>query len=236
MKNQDLPKPHRPTHIPPCAETCLKALVASGLSDKISLGGAFGLLHYLDYRPTHDVDAWWDGSATTQDKDRVITVVETALSPDGQVQRRTWGDVVSIELVQDGQRVFSFQIAQRSAQLEPSISATWIDVALDSFPDVVASKMVALIERGAPRDFRDIFALCDAGLTTPEECWQVWQQRQQLAGSDADSRRARLAIETHLTRIALYRPLDEIPEPSQKEEARRVRAWFREEFLGALVD
>jgi hypothetical protein len=109
-------------------------------------------------------------------------------------------------------------------------------VALDSFPDVVASKMVALIERGAPRDFRDVFALCDAGLTTPEECWQVWQQRQQLADSDADSHRARLAIETHLTRIALHKPLDEISEPSQKEEVRRVRVWFREEFLDALVD
>jgi len=164
MENQDLFKPRRPTHIPPYAETCLKALVASGLSDRISLGGAFGLLHYLDYRPTHDVDAWWDGSATTQDKDRVITVIETALSPHGQVQRRIWGDVVSIELVQASQRVFSFQIAQRSAQLEPSISATWIDVALDSFPDVVASKMVALVERGAPRDFLFVCSVCHADL------------------------------------------------------------------------
>jgi hypothetical protein len=236
MENSDLLKPRRPTNIPSYAETCLRALVANGLNDKISLGGAFGLLHYLDYRPTHDVDAWWDASATTQDKERVIQVIGAALSPRGRVQRRTWGDVVSIELVQADQTVFSFQIAFRSVQLQPSVSATWIDVALDSFPDVVASKMVALVERGAPRDFRDIHALCDADLTTPKQCWTLWRQRQRLAGSDTDSHRARLAIETHLIRITLHRPLDEISDPDQRAEAEQVRTWFREDFLDALVD
>jgi hypothetical protein len=100
----------------------------------------------------------------------------------------------------------------------------------------MASKMVALVERGAPRDFRDIYALCHSGLTTPKRCWQVWRQRQQLAGSDTDFHRARLAIETHLTRIALHRPLDEIPDADQRAEAERVRTWFGEEFLDALVD
>jgi hypothetical protein len=51
-------QPHRPTHLPDYAEVCLQALAHQGLGSKISLGGAFGLLHYLDYRPTHDVDAW----------------------------------------------------------------------------------------------------------------------------------------------------------------------------------
>ena len=110
------------------------------------------------------------------------------------------------------------------------------DVALDSFPDLVAGKMVALVERGAPRDLRDIYALCHAGLTTPQKCWQVWRQRQQLAGSDTDTHRARLAIETHLARIAAHRPLDEILDPSQRGEAEQVRTWFSQEFVNALVD
>ncbi len=138
--------------------------------------------------------------------------------------------------MQANKAVFSFQIAQRSAQLHPSVSATWIDVALDSFPDLVAGKMVALIEWGAPRDFRDIHALYQAGLTTPQQCWQVWRQRQQLAGSDTDVHRARLAIETHLTRIALHRPLSEISEPEHRAEAEQLRTWFRGEFLDALMD
>ncbi len=57
-------RPQRPTHLPEYAEACLQALVESGLSHAISLGGAFGLLHYYDYRPTHDVDAWWTDLAT----------------------------------------------------------------------------------------------------------------------------------------------------------------------------
>jgi hypothetical protein len=229
-------QPHRPSHIPDYAELSLQALVTHGLSDRISLGGAFGLLHYLDYRPTHDVDAWWDPSTTTEEKEQVIRAIERALNPYGEVRRRHWGDVVSIELVRGAATIFSFQIAWRSVQLGPSVSATWIDVPLDSFPDLVASKMVALVERGAPRDFRDIYALCQSGLATPEGCWQLWRQRQRLADSDADPHRARLAIETHLTRLALHRPLDEIPDPGQRTEAKELRTWFREVFLHALVD
>jgi hypothetical protein len=96
--------------------------------------------------------------------------------------------------------------------------------------------MVALVERGAPRDFRDIHALCYSALTTPKQCWQLWRKRQRLAGSDTDSHRARLAIQTHLARIALHRPLDEIPDPEQRAEAEELRSWFQEEFLDALMD
>jgi hypothetical protein len=130
---------------------------------------------------------------------------------------------------------FSFRIARRSAQLEPPAPAPWTDVLLDGFPDLLASKVVALVERGAPRDFRDIYALCHAGLTTPEECWSLWRRRQQLAGSDTDSARARLAVETHLARIAQHRPLREIADPTKRAEAERVRRWFVREFVDALT-
>ena len=129
---------------------------------------------------------------------------------------------------------FSFQIANRSVKLEPSKPAPWTDVLLDSFSDLVASKMVALVERGAPRDFRDIYALCRADLITPAECWDLWHQRQQSAGSDTESSRARLAVETHLARIASHRPLEQLADPQQRTEAEQVRSWFREEFLDAL--
>lgn len=236
MENRHSVQPSRPTNIPPYAEACLQALVSNQLNDRISLGGAFGLLHYLDYRSTHDVDAWWNTSTTTQDKEQVIKIIETALSQYGQVQQRTWGDVVSIELMQANKTVFSFQIAQRSAQLQPSVSADWIDVSLDSFPDLVASKMVALVERGAPRDFRDIYALCQSNLINPKQCWQLWQERQKLTDSDTETKRVRLALETHLTRIALHRPLDKITEPARKTEIEQIRNWFRKEFLDALLD
>jgi hypothetical protein len=194
-----------------------------------------GLLHYLDYRPTHDVDAWWDPSATSEDRQRVIHTLEATLRSWGQVKTRAWGDVVSVELVREGKTSFSFQIAQRSAQLEPSGLLPWAKMGLDSFSDLVASKMVALVERGAPRDFRDIYKVCQTGLATPRQCWELWRRRQRLAGSDSDSSRARLAVETHLARIAQHRRLEQIADPQQLAEAERVRNWFGSEFLNELA-
>lgn len=172
MSRQSSWQPHRPKHLSAYAEICLKALANHGLGARISVGGAIGLLHYLDCRPTHDVGAWWIPSATEEERQEVISTVREALEVFGRVEERSWGDVVSIELVQEGSRVFGFQVAQRSAELRPPVSAPWTDVLLDSFPDLVASKMLALVERGAPRDFRDIYALCEAGLTEPAQAWQ----------------------------------------------------------------
>lgn len=226
--------PERPVHFPEYGAICLEALARAGLGTRISLGGASGLLHYLDYRPTYDVDAWWAPGISPDDRDQVIAVVRAALQPFGEVRTRAWGDVVSMELLQGGQAVFTFQIASRTAQLEPSRPAPWVDVLLDSLPDLIASKMVALVERGAPRDFRDIYTLCQAGLTTPEECWSLWRRRQEAAHSDTDFQRARLAVETHLSRIAQHRPLETIPDPQRRAEAARLRQWFHTEFLDAL--
>ena len=226
----DAKTPKLPAHLSEYARICLRALVDAGLGEKISLGGALGLLHYLDYRPTHDVDAWWV-DITDQDRQEVVGTIEAALQPFGAVQTRTWGDVVSIELQDDTGKAFSFQIARRSAQLEPSRFMPEFEVLLDSFSDLVASKMVALVERGAPRDFRDIHAICQAGLITPKECWRLWRERQQLAGSDADHQRARLAVETHLERIARHRPVDDIADLENRREAESLRTWFRSVFL-----
>ena len=230
------PQPQRPKELPDYSEVCLQALVDSGLARHISLGGALGLLHYLDYRSTHDVDAWWAESVSTQERRLVTETVVLALLPYGQVKTRTWGDVVSVELEQADRKIFSFQIAHRTAQLEPSSTAPWIDVPLDSFADLVASKMVALVERGAPRDFRDIYALCTAGLITAEGCWAHWWQRQTAAGSDTDLGRARLAITTHLTRIIQHRRLEQIVDPVAQQQAALVRTWFMETFLSGADD
>jgi hypothetical protein len=227
--------PTRPTHLTNYAELCLLALAGEKLGHHISLGGALGLLHYLDYRPTSDVDAWWQLDATSQERQRVAEAIEHVLATYGDVRKRAWGDVVSIELVQGSQKIFSFQIAQRTAQLTASTPAPWTDVLLDSLSDLLASKMVALVERGAPRDFRDIHAVCHAALVTPLQCWQLWQQRQELARGDTNPVRACLAIETHLARIERQRPLTKIEDLAQRAQAEQLRRWFREEFLHAAM-
>ena len=224
-------QPQQPANISPYARACLAALVESNLAIRISLGGALGLFHYLDYRPTHDVDAWWSEYVTEEQKAVVVKTLENTLSGFGNVRVRSWGDVVSVELLQDGKTVFSFQIASRTMRLENSVSAGWIDVPLDSLADLVASKMTALVERGAPRDFLDIFMLCKSGLLGIDDCWTLWRRRQTLAGSDADVSRAHLAIETHLERIALSRPLEQITDLQQRDQARQLRAWFLDDFM-----
>jgi len=228
--------PTRPSRIPDYADECLQALAAQNLGHRISLGGAFGLLHYLDYRSTYDVDAWWNLETTSAERQQIVAVLKDVLQAHGEVRIRAWGEVVSVELVTGSRKRFSFQIAERTAQLEPSQSAAWTDVLLDSFTDLVASKMVALVERGAPRDFRDIHAVCEAGLVTPKDCWTLWQKRQVMAGSDVNYQRAQLAIATHLSRIEQQRPLAKIQDLTQRSHAETVRLWYKEEFINAVLD
>jgi hypothetical protein len=227
-------EPKRPINIPAYSDICLRALNEQNLGSKISLGGAFGLMHYFEYRPTYDVDAWWDSAATGEDQRRVISLLENTLRAYGEIYTRSWGDVVSVELKSGAKKVFTFQIAHRSAQLEPSVPSPWYDIPLDSLKDLVANKMVALVERGAPRDFLDIYHLCQEGLYTPEQCWLLWRQRQQLANSDTSASRAKMALQTHLARIEQHRPLFSIADPEAKESAQRVRSWFKTEFIDAL--
>lgn len=231
-----LPRP--PQHIPPLAQECLNALAAAGLGRTVSLGGAFGLAHYYEYRTTHDLDAWWTSEATHEARTRVITLIEGALAPFGQTRTRAWGDVVSVELRQGGRATFSFQIAARSALLRDEVAGIWQgDVRVDSFDDLLArlaSKMAALVNRGAPRDFLDVYTLCSAGQTSIAACWRLWQERQQLSGEDDDLERAKLAVRANLARIEAARPLGVQPDGATDERSAAVRAWFEQEFLDGL--
>lgn len=224
-------EPQRPTHLSHFAQKSLEALEDAGLAGCISVGGGLGLLHYLDYRTTHDVDAWWSPATTEETMREVVTCVKETLEEDGEVDINRWGEVTSIELKKEDETVFSFQLARRSAQLAESVRADWVNVPVDSLDDILASKMVALVERGAPRDFRDIYTACTGGLVTAEKCWKLWEERQKRSGSDTDVQRARLAVETHLERIALQRPLDDIEDDDARAEAATTREWFREVFL-----
>ena len=102
---------------------------------------------------------------------------------------------------------------------------------MDSFEDLVSTKMNALVQRGAPRDFLDIYTICQADLVSIAECWMLWHKRQELIGNEHDDDKAHLAIETHLKRIELQRPLEQIEDDEQREYAKKVREWFVNSFL-----
>ncbi len=71
---------------------------------------------------------------------------------------------------------------------------------------------------------------------TPGQCWALWRRRQALAGSDTDAVRARLALQIHLERIALHRPLSQIEDPDERAEAEHLRLWSSEEFVDVRLD
>ena len=110
------PTPRQPRNLPEYALKCLETLVDAGLANRIILGGGVGLLHYLDFRPTVDLGAWWVKDSTEEDQNRILEIIERTLNQFGQVKKRAWGDVVSLELLQEGHKNFSFQIDNRSAQ------------------------------------------------------------------------------------------------------------------------
>lgn len=224
-------QPKRPSRISEYAQACLEVLSTSDLAKHLSLGGAFGLAHYLEYRTTHDIDAWWVEPITQEQQQRVIQLVETSLRSFGEVRIRSWGDVTSVELAQEKRTVFSFQIARRSAELRPPLSGLWGNIQIDALDDLIASKMNALIERGAPRDFLDIYTLCQQNLCDVARCWQLWTDRQHLSGDDANRQRAMLAVQTHIIRLEQARPLAKIASPEQRSSAEQVREWFKKEFL-----
>ncbi|MEA3440337.1 MAG: hypothetical protein U9R58_08645 [Chloroflexota bacterium] len=96
-------KPTTPKHISEYARACLISLAGRNLGKYISIGGAFGLAYYYEYRSTHDIDAWWEDIAGNEDRRVVIDGCIEALHPYGNVHTREWGDVVSIELIPNGE-------------------------------------------------------------------------------------------------------------------------------------
>jgi len=121
--------------------------------------------------------------------------------------------------------------------LRPPLASPWPGgIRLDSLEDPIAGKMTALVERGTPRDFRDIYTLCQRGLASVARCWELWEERQRMAGEDTDLRRASLAIRTHLARIEQVRPLSQIASPAERSTAEQLRRWFTTEMLHDLPD
>jgi hypothetical protein len=224
-------QPERPREVDPVADACLRALAQHPAGAKISIGGGFGLAHYHEFRPTHDVDAWWEAAASESDKNAVMQIIQRTLEEHGDVFERRHGDVISIELRRQGKTVFAFQIAARSALLQPTAESPWPPVRLDSLPDLIASKMTALIERGAPRDFVDIREVCRMSLATPQDCWTLWDEREKARGVGAPDRTAAAeAVLLHLSRIERTRPLANIKMPADRERAQELRNWFKHEF------
>lgn len=218
--------PRRPEHPDPFATAFLDRLKDRPEAEQFVLGGYFALKHYLDYRDTGDVDAWW---RTRQDAQALAVArevfAETAAQFGYTVRERTWGETVSLEALDGASKAFSFQVSIRSVEIGQPVPSPWGRFPIETLEDNIASKMMALVARGAPRDFVDIKEIVDAGLVSAPRCWGLWAEKK--PGIELDD--ARVRVQTHLARIAARMPIERLP-IERREAAAQLRAWYRDEF------
>ena len=140
--------------------------------------------------------------------------------------RRSWGETVSLELVDKNRKVFSLQIAPRDRYLDATLEAEWPPVRIETLRDNVASKMNALVNRGAPRDLRDVHEVCRRGLLSASQCWELYEEKN--PGQSVGDAAAKVLHA--LERLEVQRPLDSIADADQRREAAAVRSWYRDVF------
>ena len=225
-------EPVKPQHLNPFAAAFLERLQGQPEAEHFVLGGYFALKHYLDYRETGDVDAWW---RSREDPRALAAAREAFMQTAGEfgytVRERTWGETVSLEAFDGSNKAFSFQVSVRTVEIAPPLPSPWGRFGIETLDDNVASKMMALVARGAPRDFVDIKALVDARLVTVERCWELWDAKR--PGIEIED--ARLRVKMHLATIEARRPIERIP-AAERPAAERLRAWYRAVFTADRRD
>ena len=211
------------------ATDVLSALRKFPEAGELVLGGYFALRRYVDYRTTHDLDAWWRTGRTETTMTSVRRAMGEVAERHGlELSERSWGETVSFELVEEGRKIFSFQIAVRSVELEPAAESPWPPLLVESLADTVGSKMNALVQRGAPRDFLDIREVVVRDVVSVQQCWDWWSTKNPHIDIDL----ARAQGLRHLEGIEARRPLEAIDSGEEQEAARRVREWLRGTLLG----
>lgn len=221
------PHPKPPGNLHPLSRELLESLAGHAEAAEIVIGGGVALSHYLEYRSTVDLDAWWRAEPRAD----VLALVEAEMrgiaSRHGlEYRRRSWGETESLELLRGGLKQFSFQISRRTLALDDALPSLWQPVGIETLRDNVASKMTALVQRGAPRDFLDIYHLCIRDVTNMSDCWRSFTEKNP-GTSVAEAKRKIIA---RLAMIEATRPLETIEPAEARAQAASVREWYYRVF------
>lgn len=221
------PRPQPPANLHPLSRELLESLVGHSEAAEIVIGGGVALSHYLQYRDTVDLDAWWREAPRADALAFLERTMQAMAARHGLIyRRRSWGETDSLELCQDDRKQFSFQISRRTLALDEAIPSAWQPVGIETLRDNVASKMTALIQRGAPRDFLDIYQLCTRNVMQMSECWTWFMEKNPGVTVDEAKRK----IIARLTMIETTRPLETIETDAAREQAAHVRDWYHHVF------
>lgn len=132
-------------------------------------------------------------------------------------------------MLREGKKIFSLPIATRDRYLHEAVPAAWQPVLIETFEDNMASKMTALVERGAPRDLRDVHEVCSRSLVSVNDCWALYRLKHPAQDAAVAADKVLFAIE----RLDLQRPLATIADTTVREQAGRLRTWYRDVFCPA---
>jgi len=224
-------EPRKPARLDPLAERILSELSRDRAAAEIVLGGYLALQHYSDYRRTHDIDAWWRRGPTPDAETAIREVMKRIAAEErSELKERRFGETISFELFRAGRKNFSFQIAARSVELEPPLTSAWPPIGLETLNDNIGAKMNALVDRGSPRDFADIYHVAAAGLVNAAECWRLWERKNPGESIEPAKRK----VLHHLTALATRRPLESIANAAERRQAGQTRDWYRREFVKAI--
>lgn len=220
-------QPKVPSNLPPLGGELLELLRGQAAGRSFVLGGGVVLNHYHEFRPTHDLDAWWLAEADETAWAAARSAMQELARRHGLVfSERQWNETRSAELRAGNRKAFSFQVSIRDIMLDPPADSAWQPVLIESFRDNLGAKMNALVGRGAPRDITDVFVVCDAGLATVTDCWELWQRKN--PGGDPDA--ARRNVLHHLASLEARRPLETFQSPVERARAALVRGFIRHQF------
>lgn len=209
-------EPVMPQIIDPTRAKILTRLQRNPEARTVVLGGFFALSHYLPaeyHRETNDVDAWWLQTSSQEQRQATLTVLRTVMRSVGKesgadLKERQHSEVTYFDLKQGNTVISSFQIAPRDIELVGpfAYSSPWTPIAVESLADNLASKMAALVKRGAPRDFKDIYTVMQQGMVTFEDLLVLWELK--VPGGKTEEVTA--DISNHLASIELRRPLSSL--------------------------
>ena len=226
-----IPQPKIPAHLDPLAKEMLDRLRAHPEAARhVILGGYFALKHYLDYRNTADIDGWWSSDTAPSDQKFVLECLRSMAHEIADRHKLTVkervskaSDVVSIEFQRDSRTVFSFQIAARAVELAPPLTdqSPWSPIPIETLEENIASKMNALVSRGAPRDFQDIRRLVEERIVSIDDAWRLWQAKNP---GNNNLTEAKEQVTRRMHSIELRRPLESIPKEDRAAVA-KAREW-----------
>jgi hypothetical protein len=227
--------PKKPSTIDPLALEVLEKLRAHpNEAQNIVLGGYFALKHYIDYRSTADIDGWWKREITPGEREATIerlrSIVAEVAEHNGltfKERHRSTSEVLSFDFSQDNRPRFSIQVAPRSIEIAQPLTdrSPWAPIPIETFEDNIASKMNALVERGAPRDFQDIRAVVMSKLLSIDDAWALWQAK----NPTLTTTEGKIQVLKHIESIECRRPIEAVPE-GERQQVKAARNWIRDAF------